>query len=112
VPLQEIATAPADRIGVVVSQYIFWCYRNVDYCRNDYDFNFACNNGLIMTGARILHYGSRRCILQAAELNKCSVPEWSIQAVFWASVLCLTGKYGDLLDFVVIIVLIFYILRF
>jgi APA family basic amino acid/polyamine antiporter len=30
--------------------------------------------------------------------------------VFWASVLCLTGKYGDLLDFVVIIVLIFYIL--
>jgi APA family basic amino acid/polyamine antiporter len=27
--------------------------------------------------------------------------------VFWASVLCLTGKYGDLLDFVVIIVLIF-----
>jgi amino acid transporter len=30
--------------------------------------------------------------------------------VFWASVLCLTGKYGDLFDFVVIIVLIFYIL--
>jgi APA family basic amino acid/polyamine antiporter len=27
--------------------------------------------------------------------------------VFWASALCLTGKYGDLLDFVVIIVLIF-----
>jgi APA family basic amino acid/polyamine antiporter len=27
-----------------------------------------------------------------------------------ASALCLTGKYGDLLDFVVIIVLIFYIL--
>jgi APA family basic amino acid/polyamine antiporter len=49
--------------------------------------------------------GSRRCILQkAAELNKFSVPEWSIWAVFWASVLCLTGKYGDLLDFVVIIV--------
>jgi hypothetical protein len=40
VPLQEIATAPADRIGVVASQYIF-CYRNVDYCRNDYDFNFC-----------------------------------------------------------------------
>jgi APA family basic amino acid/polyamine antiporter len=28
--------------------------------------------------------------------------------VFLASVLCLTGKYGDLLDFVVIIVLILY----
>jgi APA family basic amino acid/polyamine antiporter len=36
-----------------------------------------------MTG--ILHYGSRRCILQkAAELNKFSVPEWSIWAqCFW-----------------------------
>jgi amino acid transporter len=33
----------------------FWCYRNVDYCRNDYDFNFACNNGLIMTGARVYY---------------------------------------------------------
>jgi APA family basic amino acid/polyamine antiporter len=33
-------------------------------------------------------------------------------SVFWASALCLTGKYGDLLDFVVIIVLIFYIPNF
>jgi hypothetical protein len=41
VPLQEIATAPADRIGVVGFTIYFWCYRNVDYCRNDYDFNFA-----------------------------------------------------------------------
>jgi APA family basic amino acid/polyamine antiporter len=39
------------------------------------------------------------------------VPSWSLWAqCFWASALCLTGKYGDLLDFVVIIVLIFYIL--
>jgi basic amino acid/polyamine antiporter, APA family len=28
----------------------------------------------------------------------------------WTSALCLTGKYGALLDFVVIVVLIFYIL--
>jgi hypothetical protein len=40
VPLQEIATAPADRIGVVLHN-IFWCYRNVDYCRNDYDFKLV-----------------------------------------------------------------------
>ncbi|RYZ88992.1 MAG: amino acid transporter, partial [Proteobacteria bacterium] len=43
--------------------------------------------------------------------NEHSVPAWAlwVQCV-WASALCLTGKYGDLLDFVVIIVLIFYIL--
>jgi APA family basic amino acid/polyamine antiporter len=52
-----------------------------------------------MTGARILHYGSRRCFFKkAAELNKFSVPEWSHSStVFLGSVLCLTGKYGDLL---------------
>jgi APA family basic amino acid/polyamine antiporter len=48
---------------------------------------------------------------KAAVLNKASVPSWALWAqCFWASALCLTGKYGDLLDFVVIIVLIFYIL--
>ncbi|RYZ17837.1 MAG: amino acid permease, partial [Sphingobacteriales bacterium] len=44
-------------------------------------------------------------------LNQHSVPAWALWAqCIWASVLCLTGKYGALLDFVVIIVLIFYIL--
>jgi len=39
------------------------------------------------------------------------VPAWALWLqCFWASALCLTGKYGDLLDFVIIIVLIFYIL--
>ena len=48
---------------------------------------------------------------KAAVLNESSVPAWALWAqCFWASALCLTGKYGDLLDFVVIIVLIFYIL--
>jgi APA family basic amino acid/polyamine antiporter len=73
---------------------------------------FACNNGLIMTGARVYYTMAQDGVFfkKAAELNKFSVPEWSIWAqCFWASV-CLTGKYGDLLDFVVIIVLIFYIL--
>jgi APA family basic amino acid/polyamine antiporter len=64
-----------------------------------------------MTGARVYYTMAQDGVFfKAAELNKFSVPEWSIWAqCFWASVLC-TGKYGDLLDFVVIIVLIFYIL--
>jgi APA family basic amino acid/polyamine antiporter len=109
VPLQEIATAPADRIGVVAS--IFWCYRNVDYCRNDYDFNFACNNGLIMTGARVYYTMAQDGVFfkKAAELNKFSVPEWSIWAQCFGLRFYVYGE-GDLLDFVVIIVLIFYIL--
>ncbi len=44
-------------------------------------------------------------------LNKFEVPAWGlwIQCI-WASILCLSGRYGDLLDFVVMAVLIFYIL--
>jgi APA family basic amino acid/polyamine antiporter len=48
---------------------------------------------------------------KAGELNSKSVPAWALWAqCVWASLLCLTGKYGDLLDYVIIIVLIFYIL--
>ncbi|HRN98987.1 MAG TPA: amino acid transporter, partial [Flavobacterium sp.] len=48
---------------------------------------------------------------KAGHLNRAGVPSWALWAQgVWASLLCLTGKYGDLLDFVIIIVLIFYIL--
>jgi APA family basic amino acid/polyamine antiporter len=55
---------------------------------------FACNNGLIMTGARYYTMAQDGVFFKkAAELNKFSVPEWSIWAqCFWASVLCLTGN--------------------
>ena len=48
---------------------------------------------------------------RAASINKNGVPGYAlfIQAV-WASLLCLSGSYGDLLDYVVFAILIFYIL--
>ncbi len=48
---------------------------------------------------------------QAGELNKNIVPEWAlwIQCAM-ACALCLSGKYGDLLDMVSFIVVIFYVL--
>jgi APA family basic amino acid/polyamine antiporter len=47
----------------------------------------------------------------ASKLNKHAVPSvgLKVQAV-WASVLCLTGTYSELLDYVVFAVLIFYVL--
>jgi len=48
---------------------------------------------------------------RTGELNKFSVPGWAlvVQAL-WSSLLCLSGTYSDLLDYVVFAVLIFYIL--
>jgi APA family basic amino acid/polyamine antiporter len=113
VPLQEIATAESDRVAVVASQYIFGSVGTLIIAVMIMISTFACNNGLIMAGARVYYTMAQDGVFfkKAAQLNQAKVPAWSIWVqCLWASALCLTGKYGDLLDFVVIIVLIFYIL--
>lgn len=113
VPLQEIATAPSDRVAVVASQYIFGDLGTTIIAVMIMISTFACNNGLIMAGARVYYTMAQDGLFfkKAANLNEAGVPQWALWVQgAWASFLCLTGKYGDLLDFVVIIVLIFYIL--
>lgn len=113
IPLDEIATAKSDRVAVVASQYIFGNIGTLVIAIMIMISTFACNNGLIMAGARVYYTMANDGLFfkKAAILNKFSVPAWALWAqCIWASVLCLTGKYGDLLDFVIIIVLIFYIL--
>jgi APA family basic amino acid/polyamine antiporter len=113
IPLEEIATAKSERVAVVASEYIFGNIGTLIIAVMIMISTFACNNGLIMAGARVYYTMAtdRLFFKQAAVLNSASVPSWALWAqCLWASCLCLTGKYGDLLDFVVIIVLIFYIL--
>lgn len=74
---------------------------------------FGCNNGLILAGARVYYAMANDGLFfkRAASLNRHSVPAaalW-VQAA-WASALCLSGSYGDLLDYVIFAVLIFYAL--
>jgi APA family basic amino acid/polyamine antiporter len=113
IPLEEIATAKSDRVAVVASQYIFGDIGTVLIAVMIMISTFACNNGLIMAGARVYYTMAKDGLFfkKAASLNSKSVPEWALWAqCIWASALCLTGKYGDLLDFVIIIVLIFYVM--
>lgn len=74
---------------------------------------FGCNNGLIMSGARAYYAMAKDGLFfrGASTLNDAGVPARSlwIQAS-WASLLCLSGQYGNLLDYVVFAVLIFYAL--
>jgi APA family basic amino acid/polyamine antiporter len=74
---------------------------------------FGCNNGLILAGSRLFYAMSKDGLFfkKAGNLNKNSVPGvalW-IQCI-WASVLCLSGKYGDLLVYSTFASLLFYIL--
>lgn len=111
--LDEMATAKSDRIAVVASQYILGDIGTLIIAIMIMISTFACNNGLIMAGARVYYTMANDGLFfkKAAVLNQQSVPAWALWAqCIWASALCFTGKYGDLLDFVIIIVLIFYIL--
>lgn len=74
---------------------------------------FGCNNGLIMAGARV--YYAMACdklfFRGASKLNSHSVPSYALAIqCAWACLLCLSGGYGALLDFVIFAVLLFYIL--
>ena len=74
---------------------------------------FGCANGLILSGARVYYAMAKDGLFfkKTGELNDYSVPEFGlwIQCVV-ASVLCLSGRYGDLLDMISFVVVIFYIL--
>jgi APA family basic amino acid/polyamine antiporter len=112
-PLQDIATAKSDRVGVVAAKVIFGDIGTLIIALMIMISTFACNNGLIMAGARVYYTMAKDGLFfkKAANLNYASVPAWALWAqCVWASALCLTGKYGALLDFVVIVVMIFYIL--
>ncbi|OWP85079.1 amino acid transporter [Flavobacterium davisii] len=112
-PLNAIAFAPSDRVAVVASEHIFGTTGTFIIAIMIMISTFGCNNGLIMAGSRVYYTMAKDGLFfkKAAELNSAAVPGWGlwIQCI-WASLLCLTGKYGDLLDFVMIIVIIFYIL--
>lgn len=112
-PVNEIAFAASDRVAVAASQYIFGSTGTYVIAIMIMISTFGCNNGLILAGARVYYTMAKDGLFfkKAATLNRASVPGWGLWfQCFWASALCLTGRYGDLLDFVMIIVVIFYIL--
>ena len=74
---------------------------------------FGCNNGLILSGARIYYAMAKDKLFFASTgtVNKHHAPAAAlIVQCIWASVLCLSGTYGQLLDFLIFAVVVFYIL--
>ena len=111
--LSEIADAPNDRVALAAALKIFGPVGTTVIAVLVMVSTFGCNNGLILSGARV--YNTMACdglfLPAAKKLNSRGVPAVALwmQAV-WASALCLSGKYGQLLDFIVFTVLLFYIL--
>jgi len=109
--MPEIAFAPSDRVAVAAAQAIFGPVGTVVIAIMIMVATFGCNNGLILAGARVYYTMAQDGLFfkSAGELNKFGVPGWGLWAqCIWTSILCLTGRYGDLLNYVIFVVLIFY----
>jgi APA family basic amino acid/polyamine antiporter len=73
----------------------------------------GCNNGLVLAGPRVYYAMAQDGLFfkKVGELNKKGVPGFAIVVQgIWAILLCLSGTYGNLLDYVIIAALMFYIL--
>jgi APA family basic amino acid/polyamine antiporter len=73
---------------------------------------FGCNNGLILSGARVLYAMSRDGLFfrKAGTLNRNHVPAFAlIVQTVWTAILCLTGTYNQLLNYVIFAALLFYV---
>ena len=112
-PLQEIASAPQDRVAVAASTPIFGTIGAYVIAVMIMISTFGCNNGLILAGARVYYTMAQDGLFfkKTGELNKNNVPEFAlwIQCLV-ASLLCLSGRYGDLLDMISFVVVLFYAL--
>ncbi|MGA1435246.1 MAG: APC family permease, partial [Candidatus Kapaibacteriota bacterium] len=105
--------AVSDRVGAAAAEIIFGASGAAIMAALIMVSTFGCNNGIILSGARAYFAMAKDGLFfsKAGDLNENGVPGKAliIQAI-WASLLCLSGTYGALLDYVVTAVLIFYIL--
>jgi APA family basic amino acid/polyamine antiporter len=112
-PMNEIASAEKDRVAVEASRVIFGNFGTVVIALMIMISTFGCNNGLILAGARVYYTMAKDGLFfkSTAKLNKYAVPGYAlwVQSVV-ACLLCLSGKYGDLLTMVSFVVVIFYIM--
>jgi APA family basic amino acid/polyamine antiporter len=108
-----IQFAVSDRVGTAAASVIFGESAAIIMAALIMISTFGCNNGLILAGARVYYAMAKDGLFfkSAGMLNKKSVPGAALVVqCIWTCLLCLSGTYGDLLDYVVFVVLVFYIL--
>jgi APA family basic amino acid/polyamine antiporter len=76
--------------------------------------SFGCMNGLILSGARVYYAMAKDGLFfrNVAKLHpNYKTPAISLMVqMVWTCVLCISGSYGQLLDYIIFAVLVFYIL--
>jgi APA family basic amino acid/polyamine antiporter len=105
--------AAGDRVGTAVAEAIVGPSGAVLVAIAVMISTFGCNNGLILAGARVYYAMAKDGLFfqSVGSVNQHNAPALALWVqCLWACVLCLSGTYGQLLEFLVFAVVMFYIL--
>jgi APA family basic amino acid/polyamine antiporter len=109
-----IKYASEDRVGTAVMTQMFGAAGGALMAFAILLSSFGCNNGLILSGARVYYAMAKdglffRNVSKLHPTYKTPAVSLMVQMV-WTCILCLSGTYGQLLDYIIFAVLVFYIL--
>ncbi len=113
-PAAQIAGAPQDRVATAVLQATLGPAGLYAMSAAIVISTFGCNNGLILMGARVYYAMARDGLFFSSMTalhprHKTPARALLVQAV-WTCVLCLSGTYSQLLDYVIFAAVLFYCL--
>jgi basic amino acid/polyamine antiporter, APA family len=109
-----IKYATEDRVGTAVMTQIFGTAGGTLMAIAIMISTFGCCNGLILAGSRVYYAMAKdglffRKVAKLHPTYKTPAVSLMVQMV-WTCVLCISGSYGQLLDYIIFAVLVFYIL--
>jgi APA family basic amino acid/polyamine antiporter len=108
-----IQYATEDRVATSAMGVVFGDYAAIIMAIFIMISTFGCNHGLIMAGPRVYYAMAKDGLFfrKVGEINKNGVPGFAIVVQgIWSVLLCLSGTYSNLLDYVIFAVLIFFTL--
>lgn len=111
-PVDGIQHAPADRVGTAAAQVIMGDPAVKVMAALIMVSTFGCINGYVLVGPRLCYSMAHEGLFfkKAGVLSPKGVPTWGLWVqCIWASVLCFSGKYGDLLNYATFASLLFYV---
>jgi APA family basic amino acid/polyamine antiporter len=113
-PLDQIQGAAQDRVGTAAAQVIFGDAGRTIMAVAIMISTFGCNNGLILSGARVYYAMARDGLFFRGAGLLDGVHHTPKAALWvqclWTGVLALSGTYSQLLDYVIFAAVLFYFL--
>lgn len=109
----SIAFAANDRVAVSAAEKMFGNAGTIIIAVLVMISTFGCVNGIVLAGARVFQTMAKDGLFlkSAVENNKNGVPAKSLwMQGIWACLLCLSGQYGDLLDMISFVIVLFYMI--